>query len=278
MRCTLANQLLAAGLRWATLAVPGLPQRVMAMRWLGVLLAFAFAAPAAAGEVKVLSTGAMREVVLALVPPFAKETGHRVTVEGGSAGALARRIGGGEGFDVVVTTESGLEALARNATIDGKSRVALARVGIGVVVKADATVPDVSSVEAFKQALVAAKSVGYMDPASGATSGAYVADLIERLGLGPTLKPKTVLVRDGPVALHVARGEIELGLHQISEILPVAGARLAGPLPAPIQNVTTYAAAVGVNARDRDAAQAFVRFLAGPAGAAAIRARGMDPG
>jgi molybdate transport system substrate-binding protein len=253
---------------------------VTAMRWLtaGVLAAVGLGNPAAAGEVKVLSAGAMREVLLTVAPPFEKETGHRVTVESGSAGALAGRIGGGEGFDVVVTTTPALDKLAMDGKVDGKSRVTLAKVGIGVVVKAGAPTPDISSVDAFKRALVAAKSVGYMDPAGGATSGAYAASLIERLGLGAALKPKTVLVRDGPVALHVARGKIELGLHQISEILPVAGAQLAGPLPAPIQNVTTYAAAVGVSARDRAAAEAFVKFLAGPAGIAAIRARGMAPG
>jgi len=250
------------------------------MRWLtaGVLLAFAFGPSAAAGEVKVLSAGAMREVVLALAPPFEKETGHRVTVDSGSAGALARRINGGEGFDVVVIPEPALEKLAESGQVDGKSRVALAKIGIGVVVKAGAPVPDVASVDAFKRALLAAKSVGYIDPAGGSTSGAYVAGLIERLGLGAELRAKTVLVRDGPVALHVARGEIELGLHQISEILPVAGAQLAGPLPAPIQKVTTYAAAVGAKAHDPDAAQALVKFLAGPAGAGVIRARGMTPG
>lgn len=252
----------------------------MAMRWLtaGVLLAFAFGPSAVAGEVKVLSAGAMREVVLALAPPFEKETGHRMTVESGSAGALARRIAGGESFDVVVIPEPPLEKLAESGKVDGRSRVALAKIGIGVVVKAGVPVPDVASVDAFKRALVAAKSVGYIDPAGGSTSGAYVASLIERLGLGAEIGRKTVLVRDGPVALHVARGEIELGLHQISEILPIAGAQLAGPLPASIQNVTTYAAAVGVNARDPDAARAFVKFLAGPAGVRVIRARGMTPG
>jgi molybdate transport system substrate-binding protein len=159
-------------------------ERAMAMRWLtaGVLLAFAFGPPAAAGEVKVLSTGAMREVVLALAPPFGKETGHRLTVDSGSAGALTRRINGGESFDVVVTSEPALEKLAESGKVDGKSRVALAKIGIGVVVKAGAPVPDVASVDAFKRALVAAKSVGYIDPAGGSTSGAYVAGLIERLG------------------------------------------------------------------------------------------------
>lgn len=250
------------------------------MRWLtaGVLLTLALGEPAGAAEVKVLSAGAMRQVILAVLPQFEKETGHRAMVEGGSAGALSRRIGGGESFDVVVTTGPALGELATSGKIDGKSRVAVAKIGVGVVVRAGAPVPDVASVDAFKRALVAAKSVGYIDPAGGSTSGAYVARLIKRLGLGAEIGPKTVLVRDGPVALHVARGEFELGLHQISEILPVAGVQLAGPLPAAIQNVTTYAAAVAADARDRDAAQAFVRFLAGPMGAAVIRARGMAPG
>lgn len=243
---------------------------------LGALLAAVLGGAAFAGEVRVLSAGAMREVVLAVVPAFEKATGHKVTIDSDTAGGLVRRIDGGEKFDVAVITSAALEGLAAGGKVKAPIRN-LASVGIGVAVKAGTPVPDIRTVDAFKKALAAAKSIAFMDPASGATSGIYVAALIERLGLADELKSKIVLVRDAPVAVYVARGEAELGLHQISEIMGVAGVRLVGPLPPEIQNLTVYAGAVGANAAYFDAAEALMKFLAGPAGATAIKARGMEP-
>ena len=144
------------------------------------------------------------------------------------------------------------------------------------MVKAGAPKPDVSSVEAFKQALLAAKSVAYIDPASGGSSGIYVARLLERLGIADAIKPKAKLKQGGYVADLVVSGEAEIGIHQISEILPVSGVTLVGPLPSDIQNYTVYAAGLGARAAQPDAGAALIKFLAGPSLAPALKAKGMD--
>ena len=194
---------------------------------------------------KILTAGAMKAVVLELVPAFEKETGHKAVVDNDTAGGLARRIEGGEAFDLAVITPGVINDLAGKGKIVAGSRVNVARVGVGVMVKDGAPLPDVGNVEAFKRALIAAKTVAYIDPASGGSSGIYLTGLFDKLGIAAEIKPKAKLKQGGYVADLIASGEAELGLHQISEILPVKGVKLVGPLPAEIQNYTTYAAAVG---------------------------------
>ena len=231
---------------------------------------------AQAAEVKVLTTGAMKAVVLELVPQFEKETGHKAVIDNDTAGGVARRVEGGEAVDVVVNTPGGLNDLAGKGRIVAGSRANVARVGIGVVVKEGAAVPDISTVDAFKRALLAAKSVAYIDPAAGGSSGIYLANLFEKLGIAAEIKPKAKLKQGGYIAELIANGEAELGLHQISEILPVKGVKLVGPLPAEIQNYTVYAAAVGANAKQPDAAQALIKLLTGPAADSVLKRRGME--
>ena len=228
-----------------------------------------------AAEMKILTAGAMKAVVLELVPAFEKETGHKAVVDNDTAGGLARRIEGGEAFDLAVITPGVLNDLAGNGKIAG-SRVNVARVGVGIVVKEGAPSPDVSNVEAFKRALLAAKTVAYIDPASGGSSGIYLAGLFDKLGIAAEIKPKAKLKQGGYVADLIASGEAELGLHQISEILPVKGVKLVGPLPAEIQNYTTYAAAVGKDAKQPEAATAMLKLLAGPSAESVLKARGME--
>src|ERR1041384_3877758 len=235
-------------------------------------------APAAAqgAEVKILTTGAMKAVVLELLPQFEKETGHKAIVENDTAGGVTRRIEGGEAVDLVVNTPGGLNGLADKGKVVRDSRANVARVGVGVVVKEGAPVPDVSSVDAFKRALVAAKTVAYIDPASGGAGAISLAGLFEKLGIAADIKPKAKLKQGGYVADLIASGEAELGLHQISEILPVKAVKLAGPLPAEIQNYTTYAAAVSSDAKQPDAARALIQLLTGPSADRVLKARGME--
>ncbi len=241
-----------------------------------VIAAIAFSAPSAfAAELKVLTTGAMKTVVLTLVPQFESQ-GHKVTVDNDTAGALLRRVEGGEGFDVAVITPGAIDALIGKGKIAGGTRTDLARVGVGVVVKEGAPKPDISNVEAFKKALINAKTVAYTDPAGGGSSGIYVQGMLERLGLAEAIKPKAKLKRGGYVADLIASGEAELGLHQISEILPVKGTVLVGPLPAEIQNYTTYAVGLSAATKNADAARAFIELLRGPAAAAVLRDKGME--
>jgi molybdate transport system substrate-binding protein len=236
----------------------------------------AFAAPAAAAEVKVLSAGAMKEVVLAVVPEFEKQTGHKVSFANDTVGALRRRIEGGEGFDVTVLTPAAIDDLAKKGKVAAGSRVNLAQVGVGVMVKAGAPAPDIGTVEAFKRALLAAKSVAYIDPASGGSSGIYFAGLLDKLGLAEQVKAKAKLKQGGYVADLIVSGEAELGVHQISEIVPVKGVTLVGPLPAEIQNITVYAGGLSAAAQDSEAAKALIKVLAGPAAEAVLKAKGME--
>jgi molybdate transport system substrate-binding protein len=143
-------------------------------------------------------------------------------------------------------------------------------------VKDGAARPDISSVEAFKRALIAAKSVAYIDPASGGSSGIFVDRLLDKLGIAGDVKPKAKLIPGGAVADHIADGEAEIGVHQISEILPVKGVTLVGPLPAEIQNYTVYAAGLGAQSKESDAAKALIKVLSGPDAAKVFQSKGME--
>jgi molybdate transport system substrate-binding protein len=232
---------------------------------------------AAAAEIKVLTAGAFKQVLLALLPAFEQQTGHKVIVENDTVGALGKRIEGGEGFDLAVLTPAAVDDLTRKGKFVDGSRKNLARVGVGVVVKEGAAKPDISSVDAFKKALLAAKSVAYIDPAAGGSSGIYVSGLLDKLGIAGEVKSKAKLIPGGAVAEHIARGEAEVGIHQISEILPVKGITLVGPLPGEIQNYTVYAAGVGANAKQSAAAKALLDALSSPASAEMFKSRGMEP-
>jgi molybdate transport system substrate-binding protein len=234
------------------------------------------AGPAASADIKVLSAGAFKAVVLALQPGFESASGHRLVVDNDTAGGLAKRIEAGEAFDMAIITPGAIDALIKNGKIVDGSRIAVAKVGVGVAVKEGAAKPDLSSVDAFKRALLSAATVAYIDPASGGSSGIYVADLLKKLGIAEEIKPKERLQAGGYVAEKVAKGEAEIAIHQISEILPVKGVVLAGPLPEEIQNYTVYAAGLSATAADPKAAQAWIDYLRSPAAAAAIESRGMS--
>ena len=251
--------------------------RTMVLSLAIMLVAAAAPRGAGAAEIKVLTAGAFKQVLLALLPAFEQQTGHKVTVENDTVGALIKRIDGGEGFDLAVLTPTAVDDLAKKGKFIAGSRKNLARVGVGVVVKEGAAKPDIGSVDAFKKMLLAAKSVAYIDPAAGGSSGIYVAGLLDKLGIAANVKPKAKLIPGGAVAQHIANGEAELGIHQISEILPVKGVTLVGPLPSEIQNHTVYAAGLGANAKESAAAKALLDALSGPASAEVLKSRGMEP-
>jgi len=244
---------------------------------LTIALSLSAVASSCAAEVKVLTAGAFKQVVLGLVPDFEKQTGNKVIVDNDTAGGLQKRIESGEAFDVAIVTPLIVDGLAASGKIVPNSRVNLATVSIGVVVKEGAPMPDIGSVEAFKNALLAAKSVAYIDPASGGSSGIYVDKLLERLGIADQVRPKAKLKKGGHVADLIVSGEAELGVHQISEIVPVKGAVLVGPLPKEIQNTTTYAAGLSAAAENKEAAQALIKTFSGPAAASVFKAKGMEP-
>jgi molybdate transport system substrate-binding protein len=244
---------------------------------LACLAAFAVGAPmACAAEIKLLTAGAMRAVVVAVLADFEKQTGHKVSLDNDTAGGLSKRIDGGEAFDVAIITPAVVDDLAKKGRIVPGSRIDLAKVGMGVAIKEGAPAPDIGTVDAFKRTLLAVKSVAYIDPKAGGSSGIYFDKLLDRLGIADQVRPKAKLKAGGYVAELVANGEAEIAIHQISEIVPVKGVTLAGPLPAEIQNSTIYAGGVASAAKDGTAAKALVAFLAGPAIDPILKSKGMQ--
>lgn len=247
-----------------------------------VCLTVAFATTAAfAADIKVMTAGAYKPVVLALQADFEAQTGHRLKVENDTAGALQRRVTSGEAFDVLVITPAALAQLVQaGKVVDGSkdqgSTRSLARVAIGVAVKNGATAPDISTVSAFQDALLSARAVAYIDPAAGGSSGIYLSQLFEKWGLAERIKAKAVLVPGGLVAERLVNGQADIAIHQISEILAVPGAMLVGPIPAEIQNYTVYAGGVSSAASDPVAARALLDALSGPAAAAVLKSKGME--
>jgi molybdate transport system substrate-binding protein len=222
-----------------------------------------------AQELRVLSGGAAKSLLEPLAASFAQ---GNVEVQYQPMGRLVESLEQGAEVDLVIVTEETLPRLERANRVKRGAKP-IARVGIGVAVKDDAAMPDISSVEAFKRTLLAAKSVVYIDPKVG-TSGKHVAEVLERLGIAEQVNAKARLGQGGYIVEPVGRGEIELGIHQISEILPVKGVKLAGPLPPPLQKYTTYVAAPVKASR---AVLDFIDHLTGPQARARLTPAGYDP-
>jgi molybdate transport system substrate-binding protein len=240
-----------------------------------VLFVIAGIVPASAADLKLLTAGAFKPVAVEIVAEFEKRTGNKVTIDNDTAGGLAKRVAAGEYFDVVVMPPLAMGPLL-GGKLDESSAKPLARAGIGVAVKQGAAKPDISSVDGFKKALLAARSIGYVDPASGGSSGIYLARLFEKMGIAEQLKSKTVLVKGGLVAEKVANGEAEIGMQQASELLAVPGAVLVGPIPLDVQNYTIYSGAVSAASANRAAADALMLALADPRNLPLLKKKGLD--
>jgi molybdate transport system substrate-binding protein len=228
-----------------------------------------------AAEINVVSTaGPMPEVLgKTLLPAFEKASGTQFKVAFKSAPAIVKDINGGAAIDLIVSEPEAMADLVKEGKIapDAMSRVMLSRVGLAV--KAGAPKPDISTPEALKAALIAAKSVGY----SQGASGQHFVTVIQRLGLTDVLKPKTVVVQGKPVGAAVAAGEAEIGIQQVAELLPVPGIDFVGPLPGDLQKIIVYSAAVPAKAKEADAARAFVKFLGSEAAMSIYKPKGMQP-
>jgi molybdate transport system substrate-binding protein len=245
------------------------------IRWIIALLLLT--TPASAADITVLTAGAFKPVAAALIPAFHARTGNTVTLRNDTVGALLHRIAGGESFDIVLMSPTGLDALANAGKIILDSVTPLAKVGIGVGVKAGAPKPDITTVAAFKAAMLNARSVAVIDPASGGSSGIAIAKLFQNLGIAGAMAPKLVLVKGGLAAEAVANDQAELVVHQISEIIAVPGVTLIGPLPSEIQSETLYAGAVASASAEPDPARAFLAALSDPAARAVLSEKGMMP-
>jgi molybdate transport system substrate-binding protein len=232
-----------------------------------------------AAVVTVVSSGGFAVAYKALAPEFERTTGNTlVTSWGPSMGntpdAVPMRLQRGEPIDVVIMVGYALSNLIKEGKVVADSRVDLARSGIGVAVRAGASKPDISSIDALKRALLAAKSIAYSDSASGV----YVStELFKHLGIADQVAGKSRMIPAEPVGAVVARGEAEIGFQQMSELKPVAGIDLVGPLPPELQKITIFSAGIVNGAREPDAARALITFLASPAASAAIRESGLEP-
>jgi len=246
---------------------------------LAVIAAMCSGGNADAAEIKVLASGSLKGALSQLIPDFQKASSDTATIEYGPAGAIMGRIQKDDAADVVIVSRAQIEKLASNGKVLPGSLVNVAGIALGVAVRKGAPKPDIRSVEAFKRALLAARSIGYRDPATGSTSGTYAAGLVERLGIAEDIKPKLRLDRtegDAPenVFRTVASGEIEMQIGQITEIVIAPGVELAGPLPAEIQNTTVMAAGIATTSKSPETAGAFIRFISSRSAAAVLKATG----
>lgn len=233
-----------------------------------------------AAEVKAVASTALAGIMGELGPQFERATGHKLAIQFAAAATLKKRIDGGEAPDIAILTPALIDELGKQGKIAPDTRANISRTGIGVAVRAGAPKPDISTFDAFKKALLAARTIGYTDPALGGLSGVYTGQMIERIGLAAELKPKTKLTSNAAHALagEVAKGEIELGLIQISEIVIEPSLELVGPFPPEVQNYSVFTAAVLASSKEPDAGKALIKFLGSPAAVKVIKAKGMEPG
>lgn len=245
---------------------------------IGFMLLLVLGIVAQAAEMKVLSAIAMQAVMEDLGPKFERATSHKLAITFDSVGGVVKRVQGGEPADVVVIARQGIDGLVKDGKAAADSVTVVARSVLGVAVRKGAPQPDISSPDALKRTLLAAKSITYSNPEFGGVSGIQFVKVLERLGIADAMKPKTVfLPKAGYVGVLVANGEAELAVHQIQELLPVAGIEVVGPLPSDLQDPIVFSAAIMGSTKDAEASKALVNFLRTPEAAAVIKAKGMEP-
>jgi molybdate transport system substrate-binding protein len=227
-----------------------------------------------AAEITVLASQGVVSAVRDLAPAFEKASGHKVIVSFEAGPSLMNKINANAPADLVTHYPSAVDDLIKQGKVLAGTRTDFARGGIGLAVKAGAPKPDIGSPEAFKRAMLAAKSVAY---SRAGASGIYMAKLMERLGIADEMKPKTKLVDGVPVAEIVAKGEAELGLQQINVLLPIAGVDYVGALPGDLQDYVEFAAGVLTVSKEPEAAKALARFMSSAEAVPLVKKSGMEP-
>lgn len=226
------------------------------------------------GELRVFTTRSIATVLEKIGPDFERRTGRQLRITTDVAVRMVRRINAGEPFDLLVAAPAQIDELIRAGKIIPETRTDLARSGIGVAVRASAPKPDVSSVDAFKSALMAARSIAYLKEGQ---SGVYVAGVLERLGIADAIRSKLTLPDTDIVSELVSRGEIELGIVVVTQILTSEGVALAGPLPSEIQSYITFTGGISATARSIDAAKDLMAALKSPLALHVMKSQGMEP-
>jgi len=250
------------------------PIRPHIVRRLLALAACAFSLGAGAADLKVVAPNAVKETVSEIAATFEKSTGHRVVLAWGGSEAIGKRVSEGEVFDVVITTAQGVDRLAADGRLVAGTRTDFSRSAVAAAVRAGLPRPDISTVDGLRKALLAADSIAI----SSGASGRYLEQLFQRIGVADQIKHK---IRQPPSGAQIgellARGDADLGFQQVTELVHAKGVDYLGPLPAELQGYTVWAAGLHAAAPQPDAARAFMRALAAPESAAAIRRSGMDP-
>lgn len=239
-------------------------------------LAVLLAAASEAAELKIMTPRSMWTVLKEVGPQFERTSGYKLNVVTDIAATLADRIIDGESFDIFVGPPAQMNRVVRAKKVIPDTRTPIARSGIGVEVRAGAPRPDISSVDAFKRALLNAKSIGYLKQEG--TSGAYLHGLFERLGIADAIRSKVFRPETDIVSELVAKGEIELGMVVITQIMTTPGVDLVGPIPPEVQSHVQWSGAVGTNSTVQQAAKEMIKFLTGPVAVPVLKAQGMEPG
>jgi molybdate transport system substrate-binding protein len=243
--------------------------------WFACILALSyFADVAAAAEVKVLSSTGVSAAMRELLPKFESTSGHKISVSFALAGDVKKQIDGGEAFDLAIVSPPIAAELVKAGKADAASVADVARLGVGVAVKSGSAKPDIGSAEAFKQAVLNAKSVIY----TRGGSGTHFEGLLTRFGISDQVKAKSKQVSGGEAIPAVAKGEVELGIDVIPQIVAVPGVDLVGPLPGDLQIYVLQTAVISSSAKEPAAAKALLDFIKSPAGASVLKAKGMEPG
>jgi molybdate transport system substrate-binding protein len=230
-----------------------------------------------AAELTFLHSIPVKAAVDELIPSFETASGNKVSSSQDTSGAVAQQMQSGEPFDVVIATSAQIANLEKQGIVANGTKRDVAKVGLGVYVRRGAPRPDVSTVESFRQTLLKANSIGYLDPASGAAGGIYISNLLQRLGIADELKSKSKTLKvAAQVFDSVASGQVDLGMGQLSEIVTDQRVELAGMLPREIQLSTVYAVGVSSKANAKEAATALARFLSAPASESVFRKFGFE--
>jgi molybdate transport system substrate-binding protein len=249
-------------------------------RTIGLLAAFIAAQVTLAGaaEIKVFSTIGVKSVLEELIPKFEMSSGHKLDVTWSTAALLAKRVESGEQADAVILIKNNVETLLKGGKIVPGTDTLFGQSIFAVGVRAGAPKPDISTPDAFKQSLLAAKGVSYSNPASGGASGVYIAKQIERMGITGQLKDKTKFPPpDGFSGTLLVSGDADIAIQSKPELLSVPGVAIVGPLPGDMAFTVVYAGGVQVGATQADAAKAFVNYLKSPEAQAVFKANGYDP-
>jgi molybdate transport system substrate-binding protein len=256
-----------------------LPGKTIALALtMGLLSCLITAGAACAADIKVLTSVALSSPLNELAPKYEQASGNKLDIGYSLVAEIRKRILDGETADVIILSRPVMDELEKQGKFAPDSVADVAGTPVALAIKAGAPKPDISTAEALKRTLFAAKSIAYADPAKGGLSGVHFARVVDRLGIAEQLKPKTILVSGAQAAELVAKGDAEIGVGQASEIVPVKGAELLGPLPGELASTTLFTAGIGVTTKAADAAKSLIQFLTGPVARPVFTAKGFQPG